>query len=648
MKLLLIHSDYIEFKTKEKTKMAEEIPKEMQSGRMEETLVVFTAVEKSDEGDEKKKESLVKNATMAVKDVAFKVKTNRIVVYPYAHLSSSLSDPKTGKEVLVKFASTLKDEGFDVLRAPFGWYKAFTISCKGHPLSELSKTISATPDSCGTAIEVSGNVPLKLEQAKEASELKKEVVSESLKMEDTLKPRFYILTADGMLHDPEKFDYTGHDRLKKFANYEIKKDRIYSEEPVHIKLMREHELVDFEPGTDGGNFRWYPKGRLIKKLIERYITQVCTRYGGMEVETPIMYDYEHPALKKYLNRFPARQYVVKSDVKEYFLRFAACFGQFLMTHDMNISYRNLPMKMFEITKYSFRREKSGELCGIKRLRTFTMPDMHTIVKDMQMAKEEFARQYDLSRAWMDGIGLEYEAAFRILTEFYNENKEFYQEMVRKLGRPVLIEMFDKRYAYFITKFEFNVVDPQSKAAALSTVQIDVENAETYDLTFVDTDGTRKRPILMHTSVSGSVERNVYAILEREGERIAKGKNPEFPFWLAPTQIRLMPTADEFLPDCEKLADEIENKTGARVDIDDRSEKVGRKIRDAGKDWVNFQIVYGKKEKESGKLPVRMQDGTQKEFTLDELVKETIDRIGDHPKEPLPLPRMMSKRPVFRG
>jgi len=634
MKLLLIHSDYIQYKTKEKTKIAEEIPKEMESGKMDETLVVFTAVEKEDEGTDRKIDSLIKNASDSIIEVATKVNTKRIVVYPYAHLSPSLSDPKTAKNVLIKLADVLKTRGYEVMRAPFGWYKAFTIACKGHPLSELSKSIYAS--------EEGG------EEAKVSQKVEKVAESESLKMEDQLKSRFYILTEDGTLHEPDKFDYTGHENLKKFANYEIKKDRVYSCEPAHIKLMREHELVDFEPGTDGGNFRWYPKGRLIKKLLERYIAQICTKYGGMEVETPIMYDYEHPALKKYLNRFPARQYVVKSDDKEFFLRFAACFGQFLMTHDMNISYRNLPLKMFEITKYSFRREKSGELCGIKRLRTFTMPDMHTIVKDITMAKEEFLRQYDLSRAWMDGMNFEYEAAFRILTEFYNENKEFYKEMVRRLGRPVLVEMFDKRYAYFITKFEFNVIDAQAKAAALSTVQIDVENADTYDLTYVDADGTRKRPILMHTSVSGSVERNVYALLERESEKIEKGKNPELPFWLSPTQIRLIPTGDEFVEDCEKIACEIEKMTNARVDIDDRPEKIGRKIRDAGRDWVNFQIVYGKKEKESGLFPVRMQNGTQKNYTFEELIAEIRTRIGEHPTEPLPLPRLLSKRPVFRG
>jgi len=227
--------------------------------------------------------------------------------------------------------------------------------------------------------------------------------------------------------------------------------------------------------------RWYPKGRLVKKILERLVSEMCIEYGAMEVETPIMDDYEHPSLKKYLNRFPARQYIVKSEEKEFFLRFSACFGQFLMNHDMVISHRHLPLKTYELTKYSFRREQSGEVAGLKRLRAFTMPDMHTLCKDFDQAKTEFEKQFDLCVKYMGLLGLEYETAFRIQTEWYEKNKDWYVRFAKKIGKPMLVEMFDKRYAYFITKYEFNVVDTQAKGSALSTVQIDVENADTYDI-----------------------------------------------------------------------------------------------------------------------------------------------------------------------
>ncbi|MEW5761505.1 MAG: threonine--tRNA ligase, partial [Candidatus Thermoplasmatota archaeon] len=520
------------------------------------------------------------------------------------------------KNVFFDMEKKIASYGYEVLRAPFGWYKSFELSCKGHPLSELSK-------------EIKGE--------------EKEEVSEALKKEEEIKTKFYVFHND--LIDIEKFDYKNFENFKKFVDYETKKIREYGKEPIHIKLMKEHELLNFEPGSDAGNFRWYPKGRLIKKLLENYVTDICIGYGAMEVETPIMYDYKHPSLRKYLERFPARQYTIRSDDKDFFLRFSACFGQFLMSHDANISYRSLPLKMFELTKYSFRREKSGELCGIKRLRGFTMPDMHTLCADLEKAKEEYERQFELCLKWMHSLGLEFETAFRAEKKFYEENKDWFEKLIKKTGKPALIELFDIRYAYFITKFEFNFIDSQDKAGALSTVQIDVENSETYDIYYIDKDGKKKRPIILHTSISGGIERCIYAILENEGIGIMRGKKGELPFWLSPTQIRLIPIDEAYIDDCKNIAMKIKN---ARIDIDDRTEKVGKKIRDAEMEWIPMIIVFGAKERSKGILPIRHRDGTIKEIRIEELQKEIERMMSDYPFEPLPLPIELSKRAIFVG
>ncbi len=163
------------------------------------------------------------------------------------------------------------------------------------------------------------------------------------------------------MHDIDKFNFKDHDNLKKFSFYEKEKSRAVKGEPAHVTLMKKLEIADYEPASDGGNMRFYPKGRFIKKLLEQYVTRRVVDYGGLEVETPIMYDMDHPTLSKYLQRFPARQYQIESDKRNFFLRFAACFGQFLMAHDATISYKDLPLKIYEMTRYSFRREQSGEL-----------------------------------------------------------------------------------------------------------------------------------------------------------------------------------------------------------------------------------------------------------------------------------------------
>jgi threonyl-tRNA synthetase len=621
MRLLFIHADFMEYESKKKTKFAEEFEDDKKKERIEEALVIFTSVEKEDEGFS---EDLIGHYIKNLKEIADQLQVNRIVIYPYVHLTNNPSDPKFARDLVKELEIAVKEKGYEVFRSPFGWYKSFVISAKGHPLSELSREIRISEE--------------------EAKEEKDEKVSEAIKKEKELHSKWYVLTPEKDLILASDYDFSNYPELEIFYKYEVGKDRKAKGEPAHVRLMQEQELVDYESGSDSGNFRWYPKGYLIKKLLERHISEILRNYGAMQVETPIMYDFTHPELSKYINRFPARQYIVKSDEKNYFLRFAACFGQYLMGQNMTISYKHLPLKLYELTHYSFRRELSGELSGLRRLRGFTMPDMHTMCRDLAQAKEEFKRQYDLSMNWMNDIGVEYEVAMRFVKEFFEDNKDFAHDLVSKINKPVLIELWDERFFYFIMKFEFNVNDTQNNSATLSTVQIDVENTELFDINFVDSNGTKKHPLLLHASIPGAIDRNLYAILEREQIKMNQGQKGKFPFWLSPTQIRMIPVSDEFIGDCEKIASQLP----ARVDIDDRDEKVGRRIRDAEKDWVHMIIVYGGKEKESKMLPVRLRSGELKDYTKDELEKEIKELLKGYPFEGLTIPILLSKRPIFRG
>ncbi|MCD6559892.1 MAG: threonine--tRNA ligase [Palaeococcus sp.] len=625
MRMLLIHSDYLEYEVKDKAlSKPEEISEAQKRGRLEEVLAAFMSVEKV---DEQNPEEVVQKAVEEIKNVASQVKAENIFVYPFAHLSSDLGKPEVALEVLKEIEERLKGEGFNVRRAPFGYYKAFKISCKGHPLAELSRTI----------------VP--------SGEKKEEEVSEALKKEEELVSYWYILTPEGELVDVDKFDFTGYENLKKFANYEISKSRVAEKEPAHVRIMLEQELVDYEEGSDPGNLRYYPKGRLIKSLLENYVSEKVIEYGAMEVETPIMYDFEHPALKSYLNRFPARQYIVLSGDKRYFLRFAACFGQFLMKRDMTISYRHLPLRLYELTRYSFRREKRGELSGLRRLRAFTMPDMHTVAKNMEQAKAEFKKQYKLSMEVLRGVGLtpdDYEVAIRFTEDFWNENKEFIVDLANIIGKPVLIEMWKQRFFYFVLKFEFNFVDTLDKAAALSTVQIDVENAKRYGVTFYNEEGKEEYPLILHCSPSGAIERVMYAMLEKQAKLQAKGKKAMYPLWLSPIQVRVVPVSDQYIDYALYVAGKLEGAK-IRVDVDDSSERLNKKIRRAEKEWVPYIIVVGEKEKEQNTITVRKrEDGKQYEMQIEDLMKEIKQKTEGFPYKPRPLPLLVSMRPKFRG
>jgi len=455
------------------------------------------------------------------------------------------------------------------------------------------------------------------------------------------------MTPDGNMQEIEKFNFSKHPQLEVLTKYETAKKRSVDEPPPHVRLMKKMAIADYEPASDSGNMRFYPNGRLIKSLIERYVTENITSYGGLEVETPIMYDSHHPSLESYFNRFPARQYAINSEGKQLILRFAACFGQFLMAHDFQLSYRSLPLKLYEMTRYSFRREQSGELVGLRRLRAFTMPDCHAFCKDMSQAIEEFQKRFDLSRTVLHGLGInesDYELAIRFTEEFYNENKKLIEETVKKIDKPVLVEMWKERFFYFVLKWEFNFIDNLGNASALSTDQIDVENGKRYNIEFFDEQNKPQNPIILHNSPSGAIERVIFALLEKAAKDSKEGKKAHLPLWLSPTQVRLIPIKPEFLQFCKNLGDKI-TESKIRVDIDDRNESIGKRIRDAETDWIRYILVIGEKEVNANDVNVRDREtGDLKQISLDDFISEIHEQIKNKPFSHLNSNRFVSMRP----
>jgi len=617
MRILQLHSNFIEYKpVKKEAALVEETEKKTK--KLEDLVVLFTSVE---EGDD---ESVAERAVDEIKRSLRQLKANRILIYPYAHLSSNLAKPREALTILKKMEAYAKKAGIETYRTPFGWCKQFSLSIKGHPLAEQLHIISP-------------------------QEERRERVSEAIKAEEKLKSCWFVLQPNGEMVPVEKFDFKGHEMLEKFARYEISKVRAVQQIPPHVKLMKKLGIADYEAGSDPGNFRWPPKGRLIKALLEQHVTRRTIEYGAMEVETPVMYDFGHPSLADYLDRFPARQYLVKSEDKDLFLRFSACFGQFLMVHDTQISYRQLPLRIYELTRYSFRREKSGELVGLRRLRAFTMPDCHALCADLEQAKEEFFRRFDLCTRVMEDIGFskeDYELAIRFTKDFYEENKDFIASLVKRFGKPALVEMWDERFFYFVLKWEFNFIDNLNKASALSTDQIDIENAKRYDINYIDEKGEKRHPLILHCSPSGAIERCIYAMLEKAYREQLRGGAPTIPLWLAPTQVRVIPLSDGFLSEAEKIADELE-KNHIRVDVDDRALTLPKKVREAETEWISYILVIGQKEVDSGVLAVRDRETRKvREMKLQQLIETIKEKTEGKPFQPLTLPRRLSKRPQF--
>ena len=618
MRILLIHSDFFEYKIESKAiKAAEEIEDKGETSRMEEVLVAFCTVEK-DDGEAVDK--IATRSAEAIIEVAGNIKAERIMIYPYAHLSPSLASPNVAIPLLARIESQVRSKGYVVERSPFGWYKSFTIKCKGHPLSELSRSIH-------------------VEAPEETA---------SVKQRERTPSKFYVLTPKGDLVPIKDYSFEKGGDFEKFVLYEAAEhSRQVTVQPPHVRLMRRHELADYEPMSDVGNLRWWPKGRLMRSLVERQVKKRLLELGVQCVETPIMYDVDNPIIREQVSKFPERQYRVSGDEKrEFFLRFAGDFGQFSLASKATLSYKNLPLRIYELTKYSFRKERSGEVVGLRRLRCFTMPDLHTLCADVDQAVEEFERQFNLAATLMGDFDFEYETAFRTVQEFYESHRDWILSLVRRLNKPILLEIIENRDFYWILKFEFNFVEFIGKAAALSTVQIDVESAERYGITYVDKEGKTQYPTILHTSPSGAIERVIYATLESAAISMDREETPKFPLWLSPTQVRIIPVSEKNMKHCQKTLTEL-GDSNIRVDLDDHEGTVSKKIRDAETEWIPYILVMGEAEERSKTLSVRTrgEKGT-KTMTREDFLHLLESQLEGKVFEPLYMPKQLSKRPVY--
>jgi threonyl-tRNA synthetase len=630
MRLLQLHADFVEYEPVDKEISEAEVIISKSKQRIEEVVLNLITVELGDD------EEVVSAALEEIHSYLAKVKSKKILIYPYSHLSSNLAPPNIAFSILKSIESSAR-KSLEVYRAPFGWTKSFNVKVKGHPLAENFRILSKSESSIGQ-----GHV-----SKAHGSE---DDISHALKAEEKLASSWFIMKPDGKMIPVNQYKFDeGEDNLKILANYEILKKRTVEEVPPHVRLMKKMSIADYEPASDAGNMRFYPKGRLMKSLIERYVTDRVIASGGMEIETPIMYDSKHPSMESYFNRFPARQYSILSDNnRQFFLRFAACFGQFLMARDFQLSYKHLPIRLYELSRYSFRREKSGELVGLRRLRAFSMPDCHAFCRDMNQAKEEFLRRFRLSMDVIDGLGLstrgDLEMAIRFTEEFYQDNEDFITEIVSKFGKSVLIETWRERFFYFTLKWEFNFVDNLGKASALSTDQIDVENGERYGIEFVEEDGSIKYPIILHNSPSGAVERVIYALLEKAAKFARMGNKPTLPLWLIHTQVRIIPVSKLHMNFCEKMLEYLCSMR-IRTDLDDREESVSKRIRESETEWIRYTLVVGDKEIEEERFMIRDRVlGKQRTMALKDLVIEIHSETVDKPYQQLNLPSHLSKRP----
>lgn len=587
MRIITLHCDYIRFKPLKKAIKDPEELKDKEGKEIKECLVVLTAVEKGDN------DQTVKELIEAVKKTSGEVKTKSIVLYPYAHLSSNLSSPGTALEYLTLAEHTLSKEGFQVTRAPFGYYKEFELKVKGHPLSELSKEFRPG-------------------ELKEVSEIPKAILKKGESK------------GESAVNEEERLQL-----VKKLSKINMQATRGMNDQKSNVELGRDLDLYIVSEIVGQGLPLFTPKGATIRREIERFAIDEELKRGYEHTSTPIMAKSDLYKISGHWQHYQDSMFCLCAGNDALALRPMTCPFHFILYKRKQQSYKDLPVKFAEMSNL-FRNEQSGELRGLTRVRQFTLADAHIICRPDQL-EQQFEEVVDLLKYVMKTLGVK-DTWYRFSKWDPKDKKKYIDnpkawESSQKLMKGILDKLKIKyteaegEAAFYGPKLDLQYKDVYGKEDTLLTVQIDFALPERFDMTYVDSDGTEKRPIVIHRSSTGATERIMAYLLEKTQGAL--------PLWLSPVQVKVISFTDRNIKAAEKVAKELrEAIPQLRLEIDNRGTTVNDKIRDAELQKTPIMIVIGDKEEEKGTLAVRLRGEKKPTFgvKLDKFAKDLKEKI----------------------
>lgn len=564
MKILLLHVDYIKFKPLKKAlkSISELTEAEKKEQKVKEALVVLTAVEKGDENVKVVSEKLVESVCDIVKQVSAK----NIVLYPYAHLSSNLANPEIAQKILEETEKSLKKLKYSVSKAPFGYYKEFELKVKGHPLSELSREIYAEKKEAG-----------KLEEKYEPAQLLREISKSKL---DTSK-------------------------LK---------------ENDHRIIGRQMDLFSFSEVAPGMVF-WHNNGLVIRNGLISFARELMKKFGYKEVMTPQVLDKKLWQISGHWEKYRENIFLTEYEKRNFAVKPMNCPGGVLIFRNSQKSYRDLPLRMGEFG-IVHRQELSGVLGGLFRVIQFTQDDAHIFCTEEQL-ENEISGVMDFVDLIYSKFGFEYSIEFstrpekRIGSDKMWDKAEGALESVLK-KRKIKYKVNKGEGAFYGPKIDFHLKDSLGRTWQCGTIQVDFSMPERFQLEYIDNKGEKKRPIMVHRAIYGSLERFIGILLEHTSGRL--------PIWLAPIQIRVLSFTDRNFKYVEKIYEKLRNEIpDLRIETDTSQRIIQSKVKEAELMKIPYIIVVGDKEEKSGKLAVR-KDRKVQSVKFDDFVKKLKKEI----------------------
>ena len=391
------------------------------------------------------------------------------------------------------------------------------------------------------------------------------------------------------------------DKKKKLDEFIEKREE--AEKRDHRKLGRELDLFSMHEEGPGFPF-FHPNGMIIRNNLLSWWKNVLQERGYGEILTPVILNEDLWHRSGHWDHYKENMYFTEIDEEGYAVKPMNCPGSTLIYSTTPHSYRDLPLRYAEFGLVH-RHELSGALHGLFRVRSFTQDDAHIYCLPNQIKSEVF-EIIDLANLLYDTFGFKYSVELSTRPDDYmgdleswNEAEKALKEALEEKGMPYTINEGDG--AFYGPKIDYHLEDAIGRTWQCGTIQLDFQLPQNFELTYVAEDGSKKRPVMLHRALFGSVERFMGILIEHFA-----GK---FPLWLSPVQVEIIPVSEKFKPYAGEVFDQLK-KAGIRVKIDERAEKVGYKIREAQLKKVNYMLVIGEKETASHKLSVRKRSGEE--------------------------------------
>ena len=369
----------------------------------------------------------------------------------------------------------------------------------------------------------------------------------------------------------------------------------------HRKLGKELGL--FMMADEGPGFPFFlPKGMVLKNTLLDYWRKCHKRYGYVEISTPIILNQELWHRSGHWDHYKDNMYTTVIDGEDYAIKPMNCPGGMLVYKSEPHSYRDLPLRMAELGLVH-RHEMSGALHGLFRVRCFTQDDAHIFMTPAQM-KDEIKNVVKLFDEIYSTFGLTYQIELSTMPEDHMGDEKDWkfaedtlQAAITEMGKDFVINAGDG--AFYGPKLDFHLADSLGRTWQCGTIQLDFQMPERFELEYVGEDGEKHRPVMIHRALLGSIERFIGVITEHFAGA--------FPAWLSPVQVKILPVTDRAIEYAKTTAAQLDSE-GFRVEVDERNEKIGKKIREATLEKVPFMLVVGDRDMEAGTVSVRTRGG----------------------------------------